>query len=163
MSKLRPMLEPPAEGAHRIMLTVWNASGPGRAWNLREQARGIKRGSRDWKLAQHVIACVDEIFRCYHKGASDYATLLLERLDAQVTGVLVERNKQSNVRRRGGSKTARDRKRAAAERDTKLLLAALAIRAVNPRMSNADLALKLHERGHGGKEAIRKKLRKLLP
>ena len=63
---------------------------------------------------------------------------------------------------KGGEKTAAIRQNSAAARDAKLALAALAIRAANPALSLSDIAAKLADRGHGGKEAIRKKLPRLL-
>jgi len=63
-------------------------------------------------------------------------------------------------RKRGGIKTAEARQREAQQREVKLLAAAFTLRAANPRLSNARLAEILAERGHGGKEAIKKLLRK---
>jgi hypothetical protein len=107
------MLEPPAEGAHELKRMLWNASGPGRAWNLRERARAIKRSARDWQVAQDIIARVDAIFDLYRRGAHDWATLELERLDAEVQGALRERNTRSAAAGSGGNRGAQQKKRSA--------------------------------------------------
>ncbi|MHB8494799.1 MAG: hypothetical protein ACYC9Z_16395 [Casimicrobiaceae bacterium] len=64
--------------------------------------------------------------------------------------------------RAGGAKTAATRQKEALARDKELKGAAEKLRTQNPRLSRADLARLLADRGHGGAAAIRKKLIKLL-
>lgn len=65
---------------------------------------------------------------------------------------------ERNRRKRGGEKTAKTRKLEAQQRESKVLAAALMLRAANQRLSNARVAEILNERGHGGTEAIKKLL-----
>jgi hypothetical protein len=64
---------------------------------------------------------------------------------------------------KGGRMTGKQKKRAKISRETRLLTAALAIRSGDPRISTRELAQTLSDRGHGGKEYLRRKLGKLLP
>lgn len=62
----------------------------------------------------------------------------------------------------GGAKTAGDRKKAALARDTALTVAARKLLTKNPRLTNSDVARQLSDRGHGGFDALRRKLPKLI-
>lgn len=113
--KRRPMFRPPRADEPEIFRALWLASGPGRAWQWGRWARGIKPGDRLYALAQDVRGPVTKIMRWYRKGASDYATLLLERLDAKLKGRIHERGRTARKSAEGGAKAARSKQARAAD------------------------------------------------
>jgi hypothetical protein len=72
-------------------------------------------------------------------------------------------DREQGRRSLGGRATAEVNRDKAKHRDELLKKAAKSIIPAGGRIKNAALAAMLSERGHGGKEAIRKKLPKLLP
>lgn len=101
-------------------------------------------------------------YREANAGAKDQWLDNLEHAlyDAEVTRVAGAA--QMRGQSKGGRKTAIANRAEAAQRDRKLHAAAKMILATDGPMKDAALAAILAERGHGGRETIRKKLPKLL-
>ena len=108
--KPRPILRPPAEPLRR---SVWLATAAGRAWQWGQMARSVAPGDPEYALAREVRARVAVIRRLQRMGASDRATLLLERLDAEITAKLSELRRVRAGHAKGGSIAARAKKRRA--------------------------------------------------
>jgi hypothetical protein len=121
-----------------------------------EQAYGIL--ARDNFAHAATVLDDEERRERLQSKAREYEALALAAVERRAIA-----EEATRKRSKGGKKTAKILISEREERDAVLTSAAKAILKDNPRIKILALAATLSERGHGGEEALRKKLPKLLP
>lgn len=141
MSKL--MIDPPGKDAPALVRALWMASGPGHAWLILKWARGIDKHDARYALAREAATKARAIRKDYAQGASEYATMRIDKLWGRLRGVMNERARTLKDAAKGGTASAKEKKELAIAQRRKIEPEAKRLLGLPSKLSDIGIATRL--------------------